>query len=236
MVRRFFAKTAPRLAPADSAHLSPPLRFDLDSDIRDPTNPGAKLISDETSQSIVHKLHDILKPFLLRRLKVDVEKNLPPKKEYLLHAPVTKGQKELYDQVVSRTLRAFLIKQKSGENARNLDGLDLAADDNDDESDDEVELALVANAEAEPERHDDGRVKRQQRVGVARKDYTKDLLNDDNKYFKALEAQREEELRREAEGNGADALEVGRIHARKMAGASPCLSSLRARPDRATVR
>jgi ATP-dependent DNA helicase len=31
--------------------------------------------------STVEKLHGILKPFMLRRLKVDVEKNLPLKKE-----------------------------------------------------------------------------------------------------------------------------------------------------------
>ena len=35
---------------------------------------------------MVEKLHGILKPFLLRRLKGDVETNLPRKKEILLYA------------------------------------------------------------------------------------------------------------------------------------------------------
>lgn len=46
--------------------------------------------------SLVANLHHILKPFLLRRLKVDVEQLLPPKREYLLYAPMTRMQKELY--------------------------------------------------------------------------------------------------------------------------------------------
>jgi SWI/SNF-related matrix-associated actin-dependent regulator of chromatin subfamily A member 5 len=33
---------------------------------------------------VVQQLHKLLRPFLLRRLKSDVEKGLPPKKEILL--------------------------------------------------------------------------------------------------------------------------------------------------------
>jgi len=33
----------------------------------------------------IHKLHKFLRPFLLLRLKVDVERALPPKKEYVLY-------------------------------------------------------------------------------------------------------------------------------------------------------
>ncbi|KAJ3500140.1 hypothetical protein NLJ89_g9922 [Agrocybe chaxingu] len=53
-----------------------------------------------TSQSsqIISTLHAILKPFLLRRLKVDVEMSLPPKKEYVLYAPLSIRQREAYDQ------------------------------------------------------------------------------------------------------------------------------------------
>ncbi|GAA95992.1 uncharacterized protein L969DRAFT_96725 [Mixia osmundae IAM 14324] len=72
-----------------------------------------QIISSEASNSIVSKLHAILKPFLLRRLKIDVEKDLPPKKEYLLTAPLTRKQKELYDAVISRNLRSFLLEQKT---------------------------------------------------------------------------------------------------------------------------
>ncbi|OCF33191.1 helicase [Kwoniella heveanensis BCC8398] len=64
--------------------------------------------------SIVSSLHAILKPFLLRRLKVDVEKDLPPKKEYLLYAPLTQQQKDIYQAIASRQIREYLIDKKSG--------------------------------------------------------------------------------------------------------------------------
>ncbi|KAK4689103.1 ATP-dependent DNA helicase, partial [Tremellales sp. Uapishka_1] len=64
-------------------------------------------------QSVVTSLHAILKPFLLRRLKVDVEKDLPPKKEYLLYAPLTVQQKDIYQAIVSRQIRQFLIDKKT---------------------------------------------------------------------------------------------------------------------------
>lgn len=64
--------------------------------------------------SIVSSLHAILKPFLLRRLKVDVEKDLPLKKEYLLYAPLTQQQKDIYQAIVSRQIRQYLVDKKSG--------------------------------------------------------------------------------------------------------------------------
>lgn len=65
--------------------------------------------------SIVTQLHGILKPFLLRRLKVEVEKSLPPKKEYLLYAPLTQPQKDIYQAIVRRDIRQYLIAMKAGD-------------------------------------------------------------------------------------------------------------------------
>ncbi|KAG5643984.1 hypothetical protein DXG03_009274 [Asterophora parasitica] len=66
-------------------------------------------LGSERSTQIISSLHAILKPFLLRRLKVDVEVNLPPKKEYVLYAPLTEQQREAYDKVLAGTLRSYLI-------------------------------------------------------------------------------------------------------------------------------
>lgn len=66
-------------------------------------------IGSERSTEIIGALHAILKPFLLRRLKADVLVNLPPKKEYVLYAPLTIRQREAYDRVVSGSLRSYLI-------------------------------------------------------------------------------------------------------------------------------
>lgn len=63
--------------------------------------------------SVVQSLHAILKPFLLRRLKTEVE-DLPPKKEYLLYAPLTQQQKDLYQAVLHGNIRQYLVEKKSG--------------------------------------------------------------------------------------------------------------------------
>jgi ATP-dependent DNA helicase len=42
-----------------------------------------------------------------------VEHSLPKKKEYLLYAPLTMTQKNLYDTILKRNLREYLIKHKT---------------------------------------------------------------------------------------------------------------------------
>ncbi|CEG70964.1 Putative ATP dependent chromatin remodeling factor [Rhizopus microsporus] len=71
-----------------------------------------RIIKEEEEDKIVTSLHTILKPFLLRRLKTDVEHSLPKKKEYLLYAPLTQPQKNLYDAIIKRDLRDYLLKRK----------------------------------------------------------------------------------------------------------------------------
>ena len=74
----------------------------------------SNMASDRTT-SLVSTLHSILKPFLLRRLKVDVEFDLPPKKEYVLYAPLTEKQKSVYEAVLNRSLRQYLIAGSQGQ-------------------------------------------------------------------------------------------------------------------------
>ena len=54
------------------------------------------------SQEILQKLHSILRPFLLRRLKKDVEKQLPTKTEYIIKCTLSRRQKYLYDEFIQR--------------------------------------------------------------------------------------------------------------------------------------
>ncbi|KAK9759986.1 putative ATPase, partial [Basidiobolus ranarum] len=70
-----------------------------------------KVISDESQHNIVSKLHHILKPFLLRRLKSDVDLDIPKKREYVLYAPMTAKQKEYYDAILSKQIHGFLKKR-----------------------------------------------------------------------------------------------------------------------------
>ncbi|KDR75528.1 hypothetical protein GALMADRAFT_247988 [Galerina marginata CBS 339.88] len=59
------------------------------------------VLDDETMQR-VSKLHTVLRPYLLRRLKRDVEKELPSKFEHLTLCPLSKRQRFLYDEFMSR--------------------------------------------------------------------------------------------------------------------------------------
>jgi helicase SWR1 len=56
----------------------------------------------EENQERVGKLHQLLRPFLLRRLKRDVEKDLPNKYEHLEICPLSKRQRFLYDEFMAR--------------------------------------------------------------------------------------------------------------------------------------
>ncbi|KAH0719185.1 ATP-dependent DNA helicase DDM1-like [Solanum tuberosum] len=62
---------------------------------------------------VVAKLHAILRPFLLRRLKVDVEQMLPRKKEIILYATMTEHQKKFQDHLINQTLEGYLTENVS---------------------------------------------------------------------------------------------------------------------------
>jgi len=59
---------------------------------------------------VVTKLHGILRPFLLRRLKGDVELSLPRKKEILLYAQMVPEQRKFNDALVNKTITEMLKK------------------------------------------------------------------------------------------------------------------------------
>lgn len=52
----------------------------------------------ENERNLLSRLHSVLRPFLLRRLKKDVEKEMPSKIEHVIKCPLSKRQKELYDE------------------------------------------------------------------------------------------------------------------------------------------
>jgi ATP-dependent DNA helicase len=67
-----------------------------------------QLLSEERQQYLVKSLHAVLKPFLLRRVKTDVESLMPKKREYVLYAPLTEMQRELYQAILDGTSRSYL--------------------------------------------------------------------------------------------------------------------------------
>jgi len=71
------------------------------------------IVDDESKDRIVSKLHEILRPFLLRRVKADVLKGvLPPKKEIVVYAAMTPLQKTYEALILQHQLKDTL--QSSG--------------------------------------------------------------------------------------------------------------------------
>ncbi|XKL63332.1 hypothetical protein PGB90_005696 [Kerria lacca] len=54
--------------------------------------------------SLVERLHGVLRPFLLRRLKSEVEKKLKPKKEVKVYVGLSKMQREWYTKVLMKDI------------------------------------------------------------------------------------------------------------------------------------
>uniref|UniRef100_A0A665TD06 Proliferation-associated SNF2-like protein n=1 Tax=Echeneis naucrates TaxID=173247 RepID=A0A665TD06_ECHNA len=67
----------------------------------------------EREQNILSMLHQILTPFLLRRLKTDVTLEVPPKKEIIVYAPLTAKQELFYTAVVNKTITKTLGLEKT---------------------------------------------------------------------------------------------------------------------------
>jgi ATP-dependent DNA helicase len=72
-----------------------------------------EFLADQMKQDLVKKIHVVLQPLLLRRVKADVEHLLPKKREYILYAPMTKDQTDLYNAIKDRAVdtRQFLEKK-----------------------------------------------------------------------------------------------------------------------------
>ncbi|ORY44788.1 hypothetical protein BCR33DRAFT_679304 [Rhizoclosmatium globosum] len=146
--------------------------FDLD-DIKNSDDPSG---IDKESTTLVSQLHEILKPFLLRRIKTEVEVDLPKKRELFLFAPLVPKQKELYDACVGgiAQFREYLI-QKRESNLKTL-GEEVEPTNEDIPSDDANEDEDISI-----------RVKRGRKSTTRVGKYQDDI--DDDEYFDMLEDQ-----------------------------------------------
>ncbi|CAC5377006.1 HELLS [Mytilus coruscus] len=83
------------------------------------------IVKEEQQKNILSMLHQILTPFMLRRLKQDVDLKIPPKKEILVYAPLSAVQSEFYEATVNRTVLKMIeekntpvVKPELNENGR----------------------------------------------------------------------------------------------------------------------
>lgn len=72
------------------------------------------------SKERIDKLHETIRPYILRRLKEDVEKSVPPKEETLIEVELTVMQKKYYRALYEKNV-GFLHKNKK----KALDGPSL---------------------------------------------------------------------------------------------------------------
>ena len=69
-------------------------------------NPLNEMAADKQQTSIDHqevvpRLHGVLRPFILRRLKREVEQQLPQKHEHVVYCSMSKRQKRLYEEYMA---------------------------------------------------------------------------------------------------------------------------------------
>nr|POE56809.1 chromatin structure-remodeling complex subunit snf21 [Quercus suber] len=77
-------------------------------------------LSEEEQLLVIRRLHKVLRPFLLRRLKKDVEKDLPDKTEKVIKCSFSALQAKLHKQLI--THQKIIVNDSTGKKA-NLRGL-----------------------------------------------------------------------------------------------------------------
>ncbi|RPA86028.1 hypothetical protein BJ508DRAFT_411622 [Ascobolus immersus RN42] len=70
-----------------------------------------EFLEKDKKTQIVSSLHAILRPFLLRRIKADVNLGLPPKREYVLYAPLTQEQRDLYQALLEKRGKEYVVEK-----------------------------------------------------------------------------------------------------------------------------
>ena len=107
--------------------------------------------------------------------------NLPPKKEYVLYAPLSVRQREAYDRVLDGGLRSWLIQGGTG-------SVEVVGDDEateEEEKNDEVEVVEAVIVDDEEREVSESRRASKRFIKGGRKSYAVD--GDDDEYFKNLE-------------------------------------------------
>ncbi|KAJ8098393.1 SNF2 family N-terminal domain-containing protein [Lipomyces tetrasporus] len=80
-------------------------------------------LSEEETLLIIRRLHKVLRPFLLRRLKKDVEKDLPDKVEKVIKCKMSALQHKLYEQMLKHNVLFVGSSTTGGGNKSGIKGL-----------------------------------------------------------------------------------------------------------------
>lgn len=79
-------------------------------------NPMSSMIEGnaEHNSDVIQRLHGILRPFILRRLKKDVETQMPGKFEHIVKCQLSRRQMYLYEEFMARSSTRQALKSGSG--------------------------------------------------------------------------------------------------------------------------
>jgi SNF2 family DNA or RNA helicase len=66
-------------------------------------NPISGMVEgqEKVNKAVIDRLHNVLRPFILRRLKRDVEKQLPKKHEHVIYCRLSRRQRNLYEDFIA---------------------------------------------------------------------------------------------------------------------------------------
>ncbi|XP_078160995.1 SNF2 domain-containing protein / helicase domain-containing protein isoform X3 [Carex rostrata] len=67
------------------------------------SNPISGMVDgqEKVNKEVIDRLHNVLRPFILRRLKRDVEKQLPKKQEHVIYCRLSRRQRNLYEDFIA---------------------------------------------------------------------------------------------------------------------------------------
>lgn len=69
------------------------------------SNPISGMVEgqEKVNKEVIDRLHNVLRPFILRRLKRDVEKQLPGKFEHVIYCRLSRRQRNLYEDFIANS-------------------------------------------------------------------------------------------------------------------------------------
>jgi len=85
--------------------------YDFKEWFSDPLNLAIQNQSVEKEGGLIARLHGVLRPFMLRRLKSEVEKQMPSKHEHVVVCPLARRQEVLYEEFMRRRETRRVVKK-----------------------------------------------------------------------------------------------------------------------------
>jgi SNF2 family DNA or RNA helicase len=80
----------------------------------DPLNKAIEHSRLDEHGRLIQRLHSLIRPFLLRRLKKDVETQMPSKYEHVIPVALSRRQQVLYDEFLSHRETRLMLSKKGG--------------------------------------------------------------------------------------------------------------------------